>query len=135
MPIKKAVLIFFIATTQVEAAECTQLEGYAAERVTDYLNNWHNLYLAYSQFGHCDDGAVGEGFSAAISRLLVDQWPKLNELSAYAMNDRKFENFVIRHIDETVTTEDLLKINENAKSECPSSAVNLCNKIAAASTN
>ena len=55
--------ILVLFTRNVYAKECSQLEGYAAETVADYLDSWQNVHLAFQQFAHCDSGGVAEGFS------------------------------------------------------------------------
>ena len=131
----RILLVFgLLLSVATEAKECSKYEAFAAESVTDYLNNWHNLHLAFKQFGHCDDGAIGEGLSEAVARLLVDQWPTFSELVSYSSKEPGFEKFVLAHIDETVTSEDLVKIHEYANTRCPANAKALCQKIVAAST-
>jgi hypothetical protein len=113
-----------------EASECGQLEAYAAETVVDYLNNWKNMYLAFRQFKHCDDGAIAEGFSEAVVRLLADQWSHLKELQAFGAKEPAFIDFVIGHMDGTVNAEDLEKIDALARTSCPGGLERLCKRIA-----
>ena len=62
--------LLILALVQVaNAKECTQMEAYAAESVTDYLDSWQNVNRAFRDFGHCDDGGISEGFDEAISLL------------------------------------------------------------------
>ena len=116
-----------------KAEGCSHNEAYAAETVTSYLDSWRNMKLGYVQFKQCDDGAIGDGFSEAVARLLADQWTQLAQFMKYASEDAGFERFVLSHIDSTVHPRDLEKIGRLARTQCPDGAVELCGKIAARS--
>jgi hypothetical protein len=130
--------LLIIALTLLNAAasnarECTQLDAYAAEAVVDYLDSWRSLHRAFTQFRHCDDAAIAEGFSEAVARLLADKWSELRQFQALAVKEPEFEKFVLRHIDDTVTLEDRKKIHVLSTTHCPTVARNLCAAIAVAS--
>lgn len=111
--------------------ECSPMEAYAAETVVDYLDNWANLHRAYSQFAKCDDGAIAEGFSDVVTKLLSRQWRSLPDLTKIIGADPTFEQFVLRHLDETVSAADLKAIATLATSSCPRGARGLCERIRA----
>jgi len=125
-------LVIFMALSVSEAGaeECTKLEAYAAETVTDYLDSWRNMNLGYTQFKHCDDGSIGEGFSEATARLFVGQWGRLSQFQQYALKNPSFEKFVLSHIDATLNVKDLKKIQVLAETACPTAHRALCAKIA-----
>jgi hypothetical protein len=108
---------------------CTQLEGYASETVTDYLDSWKNMHLAYKQFKHCDDGAVGEGFSDAAARLMANHWADLAQGRPILTADPDFEAWTIRHLDDTDNYDDLQKIDHLAQTACPIDATEFCGKV------
>lgn len=113
--------------SMANATECTQMEAYAAETVTDYLDSWKNVHKSFKEFGHCDDGAIAEGFDEAISLLWANQWHKLPEMLKYAMQDKSFRAFVFKRIGtETVPFERWQKIVRKAQKECPNEGKEFC---------
>lgn len=132
MKINGYLLVIFLAlsASHAGAEECTKLEAYAAETVTDYLDSWRNMSRGYTQFKHCDDGSIGEGFSEAVARLFVSQWKRLSQFQQYAAKNPEFEKFVLSHIDATLNVEDLKKIQSLAETSCPAAHRILCAKIA-----
>jgi hypothetical protein len=50
---------------------CTASEARQADEGLNHLTNWRQLYNAFKRFGHCDDGAIAEGWSAAVVNLLT----------------------------------------------------------------
>lgn len=53
---------------------CTQSDEKQALDESDGLNDWNALHRNFIRFAQCDDGAVAEGYSDAIGRLLVHDW-------------------------------------------------------------
>lgn len=118
-----------LACTSARAAPCSQLEAYAAETVVDYLDSWRNVHRAFEQFSHCDDGAISEGYSEAVARLMVDQWQQFPDLLAFTKREPAFAQFVLRHIDETLDPDDLASIKRLATTDCSPGAEALCEHI------
>src|SRR5689334_21589902 len=86
---------------------CTSLEGRHALEEADTLRSWDALYKSYRTFGHCDDGAIGEGYSESVARILADHWDTLPRFVQLAGKDAAFQAFVIRHLDATLNIDDL----------------------------
>jgi len=93
--------------------------------------NWRSLYLLFKRFGDCDDGAIGEGFSEDVAQLLSKQWTHLDTLNRLAAADKAFEQFVLRHIDPTLSEEELKVIIENSTLHCPAGEKRLCSLVRA----
>jgi hypothetical protein len=111
---------------------CTQQDAINAEKRADSLKNWSAVYGAFEQFGQCgDQGAIGEGYSDSIARLLSSQGSTAEQLSQLTSHDRDFEQFVLRHVDELMTPDQAAAIRKNAESHCPSDAKRLCKSIVA----
>lgn len=113
----------------VSAAECSRQEAIAAEETASTLRTWPALHSTFVRYRHCDDGAIGEGFSESVSILVADHWGDLKSLSNLTAKDRSFLQFVLRHLDETVPADRLARIEANAKDRCPVTARSLCNDI------
>jgi hypothetical protein len=91
--------------------------------------DWNGLYRLFKQFGACDDGIIGERFSADVAHLFSTQWTHLDALSHLAAGDKTFEQFVLRHIDTTLDEDDLLHIADNSKSRCPAGQKRICGLV------
>jgi hypothetical protein len=92
-------------------------------------NDWTALYRLFKQFGACDEGAIGERFSADVAHLFSTQWSHLDTLNHLAAADKAFEQFVLRHIDTTLDEDDLLHLTGNSKSRCPAGQNRICSLI------
>jgi hypothetical protein len=93
--------------------------------------SWGSLYRLFKQFGDCDDGAIGEGFSEDVAQLFSKQWAHLDALSRLTASDKPFERFVLRHIDATLTDDELKAIANNSKSRCPTGEKRFCQLLQA----
>jgi hypothetical protein len=91
--------------------------------------DWNALYRLFRQFGACDEGAIGERFSADVAHLFSTQWSHLDTLNRLAAADKAFERFVLRHIDTTLDEDDLLHLTDNSKSRCPAGQNRICSLI------
>ena len=113
---------------------CTKSEAIQADKEVDSLSDWGHVYRSYRKFSQCDDGAIGEGYSDAVGKLLTNDWGRLNNLLALTKSDKGFQRFVIKHIDETLPSDTLQRISNNARSSCPAGAQRLCSLIASAAS-
>ncbi len=78
----------------------------------------------------CNDGAIGEGYSESVARILVDRWSSLAELAHLAEADDEFRSFVIKHVDATLNMDDVEKIKKSAETQCPITLRTLCSDLA-----
>jgi hypothetical protein len=111
-------------------AECTKSQERAALHEAAGLNSWAAVHRSFRRYGHCDDGAIAEGYSESVTVLLAEHWGQLKRLNDHAAGDPKFRAFVIRHINETVPSERLKRITHNAQSKCPRGLRSLCQEVA-----
>lgn len=58
---------------------CSPKEAKAAEVVAASISSWKKLHYVFHKYGHCDDGAIGEGFSESISVLMTEQWKSIDQ--------------------------------------------------------
>jgi hypothetical protein len=49
---------------------CSLDQEIAAESSAGTLRNWAEVYSSFERFGHCDDGAIADGYSESISKIL-----------------------------------------------------------------
>ncbi len=116
------------------AIECAHEEAIAAEGVAARLMSWKQVFDAFERFSHCDDGAIAEGFTNSVVRLLATNWQSLPDVPALDEKNPAFRTFVLSHIDETADTADLKRVERLARSQCPKGYSLLCAAIARAST-
>jgi len=114
---------------RAELKICSQAEAITAEESASLIRTARDLFQAYKQYSHCDDGGIAEGYSESVARLLEDHWDRLSDLYNYTKSDKAFEAFVIRHVDATISLKDSRSIYANARSNCPAYAHRLCSRI------
>ncbi len=122
-------LLLGISTAAAQQSHCSAVEEQRAERQADTFRSWDTLYTSYKLYGKCDDGAVAEGYSESVARILVDHWSTVPRMVNLASKDARFRRFVLRHVDATLDLKDLKKIRVNAKTECPSGLAAICADI------
>ncbi len=124
-------LLIFSTATWANGSQhpCSHEQAIKAEAEAENLNNANAIYQSYVHFGHCDDGAIAEGYSVSVVRLLTKNWGEFERLSQLTASNKKFERFVLRHINETMAREDQQIILSNVRDHCPQQAERLCNLI------
>ena len=124
-----AALALVLMASPASAADtkaCSTPEAEAAERGVDALHSWSDLHAAFKKFGHCDDGAIAEGYSDFVMRMLASRWDELGALQTAATADPAFRAFVLSHIDETWVGVEFEKVMQSARTHCPARARGLC---------
>jgi len=96
------------------------------------FHSWGGLHAAMLRFEGCDDGAIAEGYSDSVAKLLADHWERLSDLRELIEVDPFFQRFVVSHIDATADDRDLARIVVAAKERCPENVKALCDEIGAA---
>jgi hypothetical protein len=115
---------------QDQSKRCTQQDEIRAEREASTLRTWPQVYRSYKAFSHCDDGAISEGYSDSVARLLSTGWRTAAQLNRLVSSDHGFEQFVLMHVDDLMSPGTAKKIQSNVESRCPSNATQLCAAIA-----
>jgi CDP-glycerol glycerophosphotransferase (TagB/SpsB family) len=124
-------IVFLSIVTFVNAGSksCTKQDAIESEKLAANAKNWAQLYRLYQRYHQCDDGAIAEGFSESISVILSEKWDQNDKLLRITQKDKKFEIFILKHIDETVPSDRIQTINKLASDSCSRSAKALCNGI------
>lgn len=122
---------------RVEPRPCTPAEAEAAERAAGGAHrSWAELHAQYAKFARdaaCDDGAIAEGWSDAVARLLAGRWGELEALAQFAEADPGFLTFVLGHLDASAAWGDLKRASESANTLCPPRHALLCQQLGEAS--
>jgi hypothetical protein len=127
--VRRAVATFAVLVVcygWADARTCTKSDERAALDAVPAASTWQQIYAAYRRYGHCDDGAIAEGFSDRVVHLLASDWESVSELGRMVAADAPFRAFVLRHIDETADVAELRQIAQSARTKCPTGLIQLC---------
>lgn len=109
--------------------KCTREDAMKAEVNSSSLETWRELYVHYRLYKQCDDGAISEGYSASVADLLTTRWNGIGEFIKLSNDHPDFKNFVLRHIDETMSQDQARAIKFNIKNNCPTGGKYICHFI------
>jgi hypothetical protein len=104
---------------------CSKAESAAAERAMDKIVGWASLYKAYADYRHCDTGAVSDGFTDAMLRLMVD-WKHVDQLAGNVAKDAEYKAWLHKHLLSPAAKDDLESVYSRAKSSCPAAQKDFC---------
>jgi hypothetical protein len=111
-------------------ADCYPESAQAAQTTAGRVQDWPDLYKAFTRFGMCEDGAaVTKAFSTSVARLLAEQWNTVGKVNQLAKAHPKFGKFVLRHIDQAMTADQADTVAQNASDHCPTGAQAFCASI------
>jgi hypothetical protein len=131
-----AVVIAFCFDTTASASQtCRREEAIKAETEASTLTTWPKVFESYGHYRHCDDGAISEGYSNSVATLLASHWDQFDELRSLVGAHPKFQAFVLRHVNETMTLDQGNSIKENVHLRCPANGKALCESIMARLSN
>jgi len=88
---------------------CPPADEKKAEAAIDRVVNWDLLYKSWQEYKQCDKGSVGEGFTEALMRLIVD-WKQVDVLAKQVEANREYRDFVHRHIDSPAALDAALTV-------------------------
>ena len=108
---------------------CTNVEAQKAEAEVDSLRSWDDLYKSFKLYKQCDDGAIGEGYSESVARILADHWSTISRLETLGAKDPAFRRFILKHVDGTIASDDIVKIKKNASVSCPKNLQKFCTDL------
>jgi hypothetical protein len=122
--------VFILIAGNAVAAECSSKDAEAADLAVDHLTTWQTVNDYFNHYRQCDEGEIAEGSSEVVTRLLTDRWETLPELKKIIAKTPPLKGWMLNHINTTLDTDDLLKVEKLATSQCPSSDKGLCKEIA-----
>lgn len=123
--------VFGLGDARADARPCSSRDAFAAEQEASTLKDWDALYRSYEKFSHCDDGAVSEGYSYSVAWLLTGRWEGFGRLLVLAKQSSHFEDFVVSHVNETMSQDDANRLLRNL-AECSRSGEKLCSRLKSA---
>ncbi|WP_143109243.1 hypothetical protein [Dyella sp. OK004] len=123
-----AFALYFFCCLSPAIAACNSQMAKKAEEQASTLKTWSALHQSFKRYAACDDGAIAEGYSNSVATLLAD-WSDVVSLNRMVTKDKKFGDFVIKHIDWLMTPSQLESIDSQAGKSCPTEATALCGRI------
>lgn len=119
----------------VPSSQCTADDSKRASDAADKLHNWEAVHKFYKTYLPCDDGGIAEAVSDAITKLLADKWLDFWRLQLAVTVDQQYSEFIVKHIDGTVSIETLQAISKNARDRRPKGYSKICKKIDGAASS
>ncbi|MFZ0814175.1 MAG: hypothetical protein WAM78_01580 [Candidatus Sulfotelmatobacter sp.] len=139
VPIFLAIAVQFFAPAvlaqHVKTSPCTIEDSKRAFDAVDKLDGWGAVVNFYNEYLPCDDGGIAEGVSDSVTKFLANNWTGFWRLNPTVRTKPQFQQFVVRHIDATVSVEALKSIGRNARNRCPEESAALCKKIGNAASS
>jgi len=127
-------LLLSSCVVRAQAPPCTDADASRAFDESDSFRNWDALHQSYKRYRQCDDGAAAEGYSESVARILADHWETLSRFAELSRQDSGFRRFVLNHIDATLNTDDLHKIESSAATRCTVNLRKVCADVRAAAS-
>jgi hypothetical protein len=134
VPLRLLIVIAIVLSAPNQASaygssQCPRVKAMKAEIAAADVRSWGELFNAYLDYSVCDSGAIAEGFSDSVGRLLSADTVRWSELAGFVRRDDRFLGFIVRHIDETIPATTVDSIEQNAREKCPKSARNICQTV------
>ncbi len=108
---------------------CPKEQVETADEMANHLSDWAKVDMMFKKYGACDVGELAESNSDAIAKLLTNNWQTLPQLAALMQSDPPLQPFVLHHIDRTISSEDLQKIQDLSANSCPAGTNQLCETV------
>jgi hypothetical protein len=108
---------------------CTRPDIANAQRSIDKVMSWSQLRKAWDAYKHCDTGDVGDQFTDALLRMVVE-WKNVDELAAATEKDADYKAFVIAHLKSPAAKDDRPTVYSRAKRDCPKKLDAFCAEVA-----
>ena len=112
-----------------QGGTCTDEQARRADADVDRLHTWDQLYRSFQRYRQCDGGAIAEGYSKSVARILAHHWKTLPRLAYLAKRSDGFWHFVLDHINATADEDDLRRIKRRAATQCPTGLRRMCRDI------
>lgn len=120
--------MFVLGAANAADKPCSPADASTAEKMVDRVVNWDQLYKAFKDYGHCDQGPVAEVYTDALLRCLVE-WKGVEGLANPMEKDPAYRDFVVRHL-KTASKADADAVYSRAKMSCPKGMDLFCTDVA-----
>jgi hypothetical protein len=107
---------------------CSPADQKAAEKAVDRVSTFPQLKKAWQDYGHCDTGTVGDIYTDAILRLVVE-WKNVEIVAWDAQSDPKYKEFIHKHLLSPMAKDDRDSVHSRAKLSCPPAQDAFCAEL------
>lgn len=107
---------------------CSKADEGNAQKAIDRISSWSTLNSTWKSFRHCDTGAVGEAFTEAVLRQVID-WKNVNQLADAMAKDADYKAFILAHLTSEEAKGDAQDVYSRAKGACPKGLDAFCKDI------
>lgn len=107
---------------------CTREAAAAAQTEAARLTTWASLYSSFRAYGQCDDGAIAEGYTESVMKLLTEEWSSISKL-APLWSHADFRSFIKRHMNETYSKQAAETALDNTTRQCPIEHRIICDEL------
>jgi hypothetical protein len=121
----------FFAWGPAQAADkaCTRPDIANAQRAIDKIVSWSQLRKAWGDYKQCDTGDIGDQFTDALLRMVVE-WKNVDELASAAEKDPDYKAFIMAHLQSPAAKDDQPTVYSRAKRDCPKKLDAFCAEVA-----
>ncbi len=119
------------AAAQAADKPCTKADAAAAEKAIDKVLNWPQLHKAWQDYRHCDTDKVGESYTDALMRMLVD-WKGMDSLAGAMRKDPQYKDFIYAHVKSPAAKDDHKMVYSRVRTGCPGGLDEFCAELAEA---
>ncbi|QJR12758.1 hypothetical protein DSM104443_03851 [Usitatibacter rugosus] len=128
---KKIILLLatlvFAASAHAQKT-CSKADESNAQKAIDRISSWSTLNATWKTYRHCDTGPVGESFTEAILRLVID-WKNMNQLADAMGKDTDYNAFILTHLKSDEAKGDAQDVYSRAKGACPKGLDTFCKDV------
>jgi hypothetical protein len=101
-----------------------------AEKRSYQLRSWSAVYAYFRDYkGWCIDGALGEGVSESVTRLLDERWSAFGDYAKLAQQNPKFSKWVVGELEGYENECAIVHAEANLTLKCPKDARALCEPL------
>ena len=108
---------------------CTKADAANGEKAIERANNWNQLYKSWQDFRHCDTGAVADGYTDSLMRLMVE-WKGVDTLAAAMQKDPGFKEWVHARLQSPAAKDDQPAVYSRVMASCPKAMDAFCDELA-----
>ncbi|HEX7466044.1 MAG TPA: hypothetical protein VF309_05340 [Usitatibacter sp.] len=108
---------------------CTKADAVNGEKAIERANNWSQLYKTWQDYRHCDTGAVADGYTDSLMRLMVE-WKSVDALAAAMEKDPAFKEWIYARLKSPAAKDDQPAVYSRAMASCPKAMDAFCAELA-----
>jgi hypothetical protein len=119
-----------MGATQVRAESCSLAQDHLASLRLEKATGLTEIRAVANEFPGCmQGGGISEEVSDGVAVQLSRHWVRSISALTTQQRDAKLLTFVLTHLNATDSSDDLKKVERNARLSCPKGARPICHQI------